>query len=179
MRLEDHAVGAELITTGEKQEIALHEILRVDHQGLPIAANGGATWKERAESLGGVLGPQLLREGEAAVEQDHHDHGDAELRHPGDECECRGDPEEGGEEVRQLGHELSHHRRSSRGGEEVRPVARQTLRGLRRRQPTGAVHARLLTCTARHPGEVNRVLPRLGDAPIHRVRTTSTGRGHT
>ena len=54
MRLEDHAVGAELITTGEKQEIALHEILRVDHQGLPIAANGGATWKERAESLGGV-----------------------------------------------------------------------------------------------------------------------------
>ena len=46
-----------------------------------VAHDGGPARQQVPEPLGGVLGPLLLHEREHAVEDDHDEHGDAELRH--------------------------------------------------------------------------------------------------
>ena len=49
-----------------------------------------------------MLSAFFLREGEDAIEHDHHENGDAQLWQSGDECQTARYPEQQGEEVHHL-----------------------------------------------------------------------------
>ena len=92
MRLDHSQIGRDPVAGGEQDEVVDDEFGRVDLHRSPVTHDDGAARQQVAQALGGVLGPALLGEREAAVHDDHDEDGDTQLREVGDESQDSRDP---------------------------------------------------------------------------------------
>ena len=108
---------------------------------VAVTADGGLLRQVAGQRLDRSLGLALLGEREDGVEDDDGDDRAAERRHPGDEGERGGEPEEKRERVDELLRELARPPSAAPSPQLVRPVCHEPPLGLPAREPLRAASA--------------------------------------
>ncbi len=144
-------VGGDAVPRGEHHHVAGDDEVRGDLLLTPLAQHGGAHRQQVAQARGRALGPVLLHEREDPVDQDHRDDRHTERRHPPDERQQGGHPQQQREEVHELGAEAPPHGYLLGARQHVAPHPRQRLGRLGVSQAQ-RLHARCSTGHASHAG---------------------------
>ena len=138
MRLEHLEVCADPVAGAEDNQVAAHEFDRINGAEGSVTPHPGECRKQGGETLGRPVGAVVLREREDRVEHDHHDDGNGERGHTGDDRQPARDPQQHGEQAGELAREGANRRTSGQRGEGIGTVDRETLLGLAGRQPLHA-----------------------------------------
>ena len=123
-------VRREPVALGEQDEVPGHEGRRLHLHRAPLATDAGAGRQVTLEGLGGLLGLELLEEGENGVQDYDRDDGDRERDSPSDDGQRRGRPEEEREGVCELAGELPKAIRALPAPDLVRAVLLEAAGGL-------------------------------------------------
>ena len=77
-------IGADPVAGLEQDQVSDDQLFGRNADPSPVASDEDRSRKQALQALTGLVGAMLLDEREAAVEKDHHDDGERELRHPAD-----------------------------------------------------------------------------------------------
>jgi hypothetical protein len=168
---EHDGVGGDPVTGLEDHEVPDDHLGGIDHRGGTPPTNGDTLGQERDEALCRTLRPFLLHEGEDAVERDHGDDGDGDLRQSGDHRQHRGEPQHEGEEVHELCAEHGPPPRPSQRRQTVRPVDGEPLRCRHRREPNIRRLVHLPRVCLRPPDANGSNVPTTPPSSVGRRRT--------
>jgi hypothetical protein len=125
VRLEHLEVCADPVAGAEDNQVAAHEFDRINGAEGSVTPHPGECRKQGGETLGRPVGAVVLREREDRVEHDHHDDGNGERGHTGDDRQPARDPQQHGEQVGELAREGANRRASGQGGALGPSIARR------------------------------------------------------
>ena len=136
--LEETRVRRDPVALDDEQDVAGHELARVDGRAVRIADDRCLDREVEPQRLDGAFGLTFLHEREQRVQDDDQDDCDAEDGRDSDEREHRSRPEQQRERMCELLQELTRPTATAMALELVRPVRRKAPLGLPTRQPFGA-----------------------------------------
>ena len=136
--VDQSGVRRDAVPLGQYDDISRNQLLGQDALLYAIPDHGGIGRQQFAQRRRRLLGPELLRKTEHAVDDVDHEDRDAELGHLGDEPDDAADPQEDRHQMREVRQELPDERPAFHLLDRVAAIAFQALFRLGRCQSLNA-----------------------------------------